>query len=173
MKKNLEDFGGEQGPIFIDANIFLHHAFGTNEISVDFLKGVESSAVKAYTSALVMEEVFFKLMIQSASNFLPKVTVEGAKAILKDQGKREKILKPVMEYRDYITLLKKFGLTILEVTDKDMAASIRYSRQYGFLPADATHLAVLERKEIRNLASGDSDFDAVTNVTRWSPDLRK
>lgn len=74
MQKNLKDFKGKEG-IFIDANIFLHHAFDMNPISVEFLKTVESFNLKAFTSALVIEEVMFKLVMQSASNFLGKVTL--------------------------------------------------------------------------------------------------
>ncbi|GFP19953.1 hypothetical protein HKBW3S03_01457, partial [Candidatus Hakubella thermalkaliphila] len=51
MPKNLKDFRGKE-PIFIDANIFLHHAFDVNPVSVEFLKKVESFDLKAYTSAL-------------------------------------------------------------------------------------------------------------------------
>ncbi|GFP25587.1 hypothetical protein HKBW3S43_01177 [Candidatus Hakubella thermalkaliphila] len=76
MPKNLKDFRGKE-PIFIDANIFLHHAFDVNPVSVEFLKKVESFDLKAYTSALVIEEVTFKLIMQSASNFLDKVTLQG------------------------------------------------------------------------------------------------
>ena len=56
MLKRINDFSGK-APIFIDANIFLHHAFNTNQNSVEFLKKVESSGLKGYTSALVLEEV--------------------------------------------------------------------------------------------------------------------
>ena len=69
MQKNLNEFNGKEA-IFIDANIFLHHAFDANSISVEFLKKVESFNIRAYTSALVIEEVTFKLTMQSASNFL-------------------------------------------------------------------------------------------------------
>ena len=41
MPRNLKDFAGKD-PIFIDANIFLHHAFDSDAMSVEFLVGVES-----------------------------------------------------------------------------------------------------------------------------------
>ncbi len=40
MQKNLKDFKGKEA-IFIDANIFLHHAFDINATSVEFLKKYE------------------------------------------------------------------------------------------------------------------------------------
>jgi predicted nucleic acid-binding protein len=36
--------------------------------------------------------------------------------------------------------------------------------------ADAAHLAVMERKGISHMASSDSDYMAVSNITLWTPD---
>lgn len=168
MQKNLKGFKEKDG-IFIDANIFLHHAFDMNSTSVDFLKKVESSNLKAYTSALVIEEVLFKLVMQSASNFLDKVRLQNIKVLLKDTKTREKILKPVMEYRGYIDMLKGFGLTVLDLTDKDMTIAIEKSKTYGLITADAAHIAVMERKGIIHMASSDNDFEPVNKITLWSP----
>lgn len=83
MQKSLNGFQGKEA-IFIDANIFLHHAFDSNTASIEFLRRVESSNIKAYTSSLVIEEVIFKLIVQSVSNFLNKVTLSRVKLLLKD-----------------------------------------------------------------------------------------
>ena len=169
MQKNLKDFKGKES-IFIDANIFLHHAFDMNPISVEFLKTVESFNLKAFTSALVIEEVMFKLVMQSASNFLGKVTLQDIKSFWKDLRNREKVFKPVTEYREYIDTLKDFGLAVLDLTDKDMALALEKAKAYGLIMADAAHLAVMERKGIGHMASSDSDFKAVSNITLWTPD---
>ncbi|MEW6408500.1 MAG: type II toxin-antitoxin system VapC family toxin [Nitrospirota bacterium] len=168
MQRNLKDFKGKEA-IFIDANIFLHHAFDVNPISVDFLKKVESFDLKAYTSALVIEEVIFKLILQSASNFLDKITLQNVKVLLKDTENKEKVFRPVEKYRGYINNLKDFGLTILDLTDKDMAVAIQEAKTYGLITADAAHIAVMERKGITHMASSDSDFNVVNNITLWSP----
>lgn len=169
MQKNLKDFKGKEA-IFIDANIFLHHAFDINAASVEFLKNVESFNLKAYTSALVIEEVTFKLTMQSASNFLDRVTLQKVKVILKDTKNKEKVFKPILEYRGYIDTLKDFGLVVLDLTDKDMAAAIHKAKTYGLITADAAHIAVMKRKGITHMASSDSDFKAVNNITLWMPE---
>ena len=169
MRKNLKDFKGKEA-IFIDANIFLHHAFDMNPASVEFLKSVESSNLKAYTSALVIEEVTFKLIMQSASNFLEKVTLQNVKVLLKDAKTKEKVFKPIIEYRGYLDTLKDFGLVVLDLTDKDMAAAIQKAKAYGLIAADAAHLAVMERKDIVHMASSDSDFQVANHITLWLPD---
>ena len=168
MQKNLKDFQGKEA-IFIDANIFLHHAFDINPASVEFLKKVETVNLRAYTSALVIEEITFKLIMQSASNYIEKVTLQSVKGLLRDKGKKEKAFGPVEEYRRYLDGLKDFGLKILDLTDDDMTAAIKKAKKYGLITADAAHIAVMERKGIRHLASGDSDFKTVDTITLWSP----
>ncbi len=169
MQKNLKDFKGKEA-IFIDANILLHHAFGINATSVEFLKKVESFNIKAYTSALVIEEITFKLTMQSASNFLDRVTLQRVKVLLKDTKNKDKVFKPILQYRGYIDTLKDFGLVVLDLTDKDMVAAIQKAKTYGLITADAAHIAVMKRKGITHMASSDSDFNAVNNITLWMPE---
>ena len=171
MQRNLKDFSGKE-PIFIDANIFLHHAFDSNDDSIEFLKKVETFNLKAFTSALVIEEITFKLFMQSASNFLPKVNLKKVKNLLHDRVKREKVIAPVEAYRSYIDRLKDLGLKILDLTDEDMKRALQLSKTYGLVPADASHVAVMERAGINDLATGDSDFRVLKEMTVWSPESR-
>jgi len=169
MEKNLKDFGGKE-PIFIDANIFLYHAFDLKNDSVEFLKKVETVNLKAFTSALVIEEITFKLLMQSASNFLPRVNLQKVKTLLQDKVKREELIAPVEAYRSYINRLKDFGLKVLDLTDEDMKRALQISKTYGLVTADASHVAVMQRTGIRSLASDDSDFQVVKEMTVWSPE---
>jgi predicted nucleic acid-binding protein len=169
MQRNLKDFGGKE-PIFIDANIFLHHAFDLKSDSVEFLKKVETINLKAFTSALVIEEITFKLLIQSASNFLPRVNLQKVKTLLQNKVKREEVIAPVEAYRTYINRLKDFGLKVLDLTDDDMKQALQISKTYGLITADASHVAVMQRTGIRSLASDDSDFQVLKEITIWSPE---
>ncbi|MGA2468959.1 MAG: PIN domain-containing protein [Thermodesulfobacteriota bacterium] len=171
MQRNLKDFSGKE-PIFIDANIFLHHAFDLNSDSIEFLKKVETVNMKAFTSALVIEEITFKLIMQSASNFLSRVTLPKVKDLLKDKLKREKVIAPVEAYRSYINSLKDLGLKILDLTDEDMKRALQISKAYGLVTADASHVAVMERTRVSNLATGDSDFRVLKEITVWSPESK-
>ncbi|MEW6681119.1 MAG: PIN domain-containing protein [bacterium] len=169
MEKKLKDFIGKEA-IFIDANIFLYHAFGTNVISIEFLKKVESSDMKAYTSPLVIEEVIFKLIMQSASNFIKKITFDKVKQFLKNNKNREKVLTPVEKYIGYINTLKDMGLGIIDFESKDIQTSFEKIKKYGLLTADSLHLAVMEKRGIKNIASPDKDFNVIDNITLWVPD---
>jgi predicted nucleic acid-binding protein len=168
MVRNLNDFR-EKELIFIDANIFLYHAFNTNDDAISFLQKVESSSYKASTSSLVLEEVFFKLLMQSSSNFMEKVTVEKVKSLLRDDTRREAILRPLAEYRKYIGILRDAGMKVFDLSRGDILAAVGVSRTHHLMVADAAHLAVIKRKNINHLASGDWDFAAVPEITVWSP----
>jgi predicted nucleic acid-binding protein len=168
MRKNLKDFAGRD-QVFIDANIFLHHAFNVNDVSVQFLGRVEAQDIRAATSALVLEEVFFKLLMQSASNLLRKVTVEKVAFALKDKTKRSEIVRPLVHYWKYIGRLRESGMTIIDLKGADIAAAMEVTNSLGLITADAAHLSVMKRKDIHHIATADHDFTALADVSIWSP----
>ncbi|OGP81477.1 MAG: hypothetical protein A2Z08_05115 [Deltaproteobacteria bacterium RBG_16_54_11] len=168
MSNNLSNFPGEHR-IFVDANIFLHHAFDSNEISVAFLKRIEQGAVKACTSVLVLEEVFLKLMLQYASNFIEAITVKKLKRYLLNDKRRSEIFVPLRQYQNFITVLKSSGLLIIEVKGHDMDTALQLAERWGIATADALHLAVMERRNVTHLASDDTDFERIREITLWRP----
>jgi predicted nucleic acid-binding protein len=168
MPRSLKDFHGEAA-VFIDANIFLHHAFGSNDASMEFLKRVETENIRAYTSALVMEEVAFKLVMQSASNFVEKINLDKLKRYLTDSGNRGKALGPVKKYMGYIQVLRDMGLKIVDLTGGDITVAIEKAATNGLITADGAHLSVMERKGIKHIASSDQDFGTMEDITLWSP----
>ncbi len=168
MPKSLKDFSGRE-PIFLDANIFLHHAFNTNDLSVQFLSRVEAQDIRAATSALVLEEVFFKLLMQSASNLLQRVTVDKVASALKDKRKRSEIVGPLVHYWKYIESLRGSGMTIVDLKAIDIASAMEVTNSVGLITADATHLSVMKRKGIHHIATADEDFTAIADVEIWSP----
>jgi predicted nucleic acid-binding protein len=170
MQKKINAFS-EKAPIFIDANIFLHHAFNTNADSIEFLKKVESSRIRGYTSALVLEEVVFKLVMQSASNLLEPITFKGVKGLLKKGDKKRSVFRPVIAYMQYIEMLNTLGLGIIELTGKDMMMALQKAQDHGLMTADAAHLAVMDRKGIEHLASSDKDFASIETISVWAPEV--
>jgi predicted nucleic acid-binding protein len=171
MQKDLRDFKGGS-PVFIDATIFLHHAFDTNPVSVEFLNRIEISNIKAYTSALVLEEVSYKIMMQSASNYLEKVTVQHVKNFLENPKNRGKVLSPLIEYMGYIDRLQEAGMNVIDLKGADMKQAAHHAKESGLITADAAHLAVMSRKSILHIATEDSDFAAVPNISVWSPSAK-
>ena len=172
MLKNLRDFKGSSA-VFIDATIFLHHAFDSNPVSVEFLSRIETTNIKAYTSALVLEEVSYKIMMQSASNFIERVTVRHVKKFLEKPKHRAKTLSPLIEYMDYIDKLREAGMVVIDLKGSDIKDAARLAKDNGLITADAAHLAVMLRKSIHHITTEDTDFAAVPDITVWSPSAIK
>ncbi len=168
MLKNLRDFKGGSA-VFIDAVIFLHHAFDSNPESVEFLGRIETTNIRAYTSALVLEEVSYKIMMQSASNFIERVTVRHVKKFLENPKRRAKVLSPLIEYMDYIDKLRETGMVVIDLKGSDIKEAARLAKDTGLITADAAHLAVMLRKSIHHIATEDFDFTAVPDITVWTP----
>jgi predicted nucleic acid-binding protein len=53
-----------------------------------------------------------------------------------------------------------------------MKRALQISKAYGLVTADASHVAVMERTRISNLATGDSDFRVLKEITVWSPESK-
>ena len=92
-------------PIFVDANIFLFHAFDDEEhgkAATSFLTRIENEEVEALTSSLVIDEVFFKILVQEAAAHLEKPTIWNIKKAMKEKTFVEKVYAPVLEYKAYL-----------------------------------------------------------------------
>ena len=78
-------------------------------------------------------------------------------------------MAPVLAYLKYIDHLQELGLTVMDLTGRDIRAALEISLEFGLVMADAAHLAVMRRAKITHLASADSDFNLVSSITLWSP----
>lgn len=166
--KKLRDFNAKE-PIFVDANIFIFHALGTNEEAVEFLKRIETGEIRAITTSLTLDEVFFKLLMEEASTHLKKASIFNVKGLLRDKDNRDKVVLPVIAYRQYIEGLIMFGLNILSVSHRDVMDALNKTQEYGLLITDAVYLTVMENNKIRHIASDDKDFEGIKEVTVWKP----
>jgi predicted nucleic acid-binding protein len=72
-------------------------------------------------------------------------------------------------YEVGIDKMKEAGMTIIDLKGSDMTQSVQHARDNGLITADAAHLAVMQRKSIHQIATEDSDFAVVPDITAWSP----
>jgi predicted nucleic acid-binding protein len=151
--ENLREFPASEA-VFVDANVFLHHAFDSRPGAAEFLGRIESEGLRAYTSTLVLEEVMYILLVQATAQA---------------RGARKVAIQSVRRYFDYLGRLKACGLRILDLVEKDLSAALDYVSEAGLMTADACHAAVMKRKEIRHLATADGDFLRVAGITVWMP----
>jgi predicted nucleic acid-binding protein len=160
-------------PIFIDANIFLFHAFAHplhGDAARRFLERVELAEVNAVTSVLVENEVLFKILVQEAAGRLTRPAIWDVRRALRDDlAFREQAYRPALQYRDYIQALTGKGLTLVDVTTDQMRRAVDLGCQLGLLITDATHIATWQAQGILHVATDDEDLWRVPGVTAWRP----
>jgi predicted nucleic acid-binding protein len=160
-------------PIFVDANIFLFHAFAHpqhGDAARRFLERVELAQVNAVTSVMVENEVLFKILLQEAAGQLERPTVWNVRqALQSDPAFREQVYSPARRYVGYIEALAGKGLTLVDVTVDQMQRAVDLGCQFGLLITDATHIATWRAHRIVHVATDDEDLRRVPGVTVWEP----
>jgi predicted nucleic acid-binding protein len=74
-------------------------------------------------------------------------------------------MEPAGKYLEYIRTLQSICLQVLGFSEEDMRDAVRMISLYGLMPADAAHIAVISRRGIRHLATGEQDFTVVEDIT--------
>lgn len=172
MANRLDDFHLAD-PIFVDANIFLFHAFAHpqhGDAACRFLERVELAEVNAVTSVLVENEVLFKILLQEAAQWLDHPTPWTMRRLLqKDPTFSQRVYGPAQQYLGYIEALTYKGLTLVDITVDETRRAVDLGRQIGLLITDATHVATWQAHGIVHVATDDEDLWHVPNVTAWRP----
>jgi predicted nucleic acid-binding protein len=171
MIQDLADFAADE-PIFVDANIFLFHAFDDEEYgkaATSFLVKIENEGIEALTSSLVIDEVFFKILVQEAAAHLERPTIRNIKRAMKEKTFVEKVYAPVLEYKTYLESLAFLGMRIVEVTDLHMLMAVDIGAEIGLLITDGAHVAVMRERGISHLATADADLFNIEGITAWAP----
>jgi predicted nucleic acid-binding protein len=160
-------------PIFVDANIFLFHAFADPQYGAaarSFLQRIEGREISAITSALVMNEVLFKITIQEAFGRLEHPNVWKVREELRrDIAFRTAVSVPVQQYTGYLVQLAKKGLSVVDITYADMVRSVDIGARHGLFITDATHVAIWQARGIPHVATNDRELWDIPGVTIWAP----
>lgn len=153
--------------IFIDANIFHLYLRGPKELSREstkFLERLESGEIPGYTSTLVLDELMYKILLRKIEE---KHKQNPLTVIEKDFGEIAKNSYYAKEAIDLVLGIS--GLNVLDVTREDVQHAPDLMESFSLLPRDAVHLSVMLNHNIMDIASSDSDFDRVKDLTRWTP----
>jgi predicted nucleic acid-binding protein len=171
MSPSLANYDAS-APIFIDANIFLFHAFDDDKFggtATAFLARVENQEIEALTSSLVIDEVLFKILVQGAAAHLPKPTIWNIKRAMRDEAFVKQTYAPVLEYKAYLEGLAFLGLNIVDVTGAHMFAAPDIGADQALLITDAAHIAVMHHLNIHHLATDDADLAHIPDIIVWTP----
>ena len=169
---SLAEFRGAER-IYIDSNIFVsHHSKDTanREECTSFLRDVENGGVNAATSSVAIDETVYILLKFKAAEILD--THKHYKildALRHDRGVFDEAWEVAQVHIDYVDALRAkevlqvFTQTADPLTVKDLAM------KYQLLPRDASHLGIMLKNLINNIATNDSDFKRIENITVWMP----
>lgn len=158
----------DHSEVFIDANIFVYHFAGPTEytdLCTKFLQRVEDARLLGFTSTLALAEILHRLMIIEATTKL-QIDPKAAIHYLKTHSLNVKNLA------EHITIPEKiraFGVKILSIDMEDILNSNKIKKAYGLLTNDAITVAVMNRYNLRNIATNDPDFEQVTDLVVWKP----
>lgn len=133
MIQNLADFVADE-PIFVDANLFLFHAFDDKkhgEAATSFLTMIENEEIEPLTSSSVIDEVFFKILVQEAAAHLKKPTIWNIKQAMKEKTFVAKVYAPVLEYKTYLESLAFLGMRIVEVRVRTCSRPLTSGPRWG------------------------------------------
>ena len=153
--------------IFIDSSVFL--ILYLDEPGADsakeILENVETNNVEGIITPLVLEEVTFKVIFAEASRILNTRNIWKIRNALKrNPPLRREISNVLKKVKSHIDALKKGGLRVVDIYYTDWYNGLNYVIEYGTLPADSIHLAVMERLNINTIATFDDDFRLVEGI---------
>lgn len=157
-------------PCFLDANIFLSIIWDNDQYSSSckqFLKRVETGELNGYTSIVVLDEIFHKLMLTelyTRFNILPR------KAFSTIHNQPELLSRLKTCFEDVSVLHQIPHLTILSIDAELQKRAVQFSRTYCLLSHDALHAACCEKRGINHIATLDRDFERVDFLTVWKPE---
>lgn len=169
---NLEEFKGSE-KIYIDSTIFVSHhskdAVDRKECTA-FLNSVEKGEINAVTSYVAIDETAYILLKFKAAEILG---TDKHYKILESLRHNKNVFDEAWEvvevHIDFVDALRvKNVLQIINQTAdplelKDLA------KKYQLLPRDASHLGIMRRNTIKNIATSDSDFERIKDLQVWMP----
>ena len=154
--------------VFLDASVFIHH-FEPNALygppATEFLERIENQEITGVTTTHILSEVAHRLMtIEAMQAFGWKSA--GIALRLRNHPAQVQTLK---RFRQAIQEIPLFAVRILTIDPSWLDLAAEVSQQTGLLHNDALIIVAMRVHGLPNLASADSDFDAVPGITRYGP----
>ena len=169
---NLKEFQGVE-VIYIDSTIFISHhstdAADRKECTA-FLGAVEKGGINAATSSITIDETVYILLKFKAAEILnTDRNYKILRALRHDKHVFDEAWEVAQEHIDYVDALRsKERLQIITQTADPVAVG-GLARKYQLLPRDASHLGIMRKNLIINIATNDSDFERIEGIAVWMP----
>jgi len=148
--------------IIIDANILIYALLGSSPDCVAFVDRCLKSDVHAFTTVDVLADVCHKLMVTEAHlrGFIQRPNASSL------QGKAA-VIRQLSDYWMHVRSLT--GIAVLPFDEFRFVRAQAVRNHHGLMTNDSLLLAAAEIFGIENLATNDSDFDAVPWIQVYKP----
>jgi predicted nucleic acid-binding protein len=153
------------GAVYVDTNVwymYLRTDPVHQQTLTTFFGRVVRGAIEAFVGILVLDELFYRLLLARVKDATGRNPLEVLRADLPGA---------IVTHGDAIdTALRKLmalpHVHLISVETADFYRMLESIKAYGLLPRDALHVTVMQRVGLTVIASDDTDFDRVVTLTR-------
>ncbi len=169
---NLEGFKGTE-KIYIDSTIFVsHHSKDTADRKecTAFLNAVEKGEINAVTSYIAIDETAYILLKFKAAEILGTDRhYKILDSLRHDKNVFDEAWEVVEVHIDFVDALRVKNVLQIIAQTADPLELKDLAKKYQLLPRDASHLGIMRKNMIQNIATSDSDFKRVEGIKVWTP----
>lgn len=154
--------------VFVDANTLIYHFAADPQYGAactDLVKRIERKQLLGFASSHVLSDVAHRLMTIEAILVYGWPIPGIAQRLRRNHAEIAKLTR----FRQAVDEVPLLGIQVLPATQSLVSAAAIVSQQFQLLSGDALIVAVMQQHGLTNLASLDSDFDRVAQLTRYAP----
>ena len=151
--------------ILIDTDVWLYLFTGNSSECIRLGARCNEGAIQAYITTIVVGEFCHHAMMLEARQ----------KGILSNSNpasflaKRNSLVRCLGEYRTPVQHWLHGGVEVVSVEKDDIFAALTIQERFGMMTNDSLNLAVMSRLGIRQLATCDTTFDHLSELTIYQP----
>ncbi len=150
--------------VLVDANTLIYAVDQVSLESRRLLDRCGAGDLTGFLTVISLAEFCHRRLMQEAQS-LGLAAANPAKALARDQSLVRKLARYAQETEDLLAR----DLHLLAWEDSDFHKALALQRQFGLLTNDSLHLAAGLRVGIEFVATSDSDFDSVPDITVCKP----
>ena len=129
------------------------------------LDRVHRGDVTGYISGIVLNELIHKLVIGEVAE---KTGLKPGQ-VIQHLKRNPEALEKLEAYTIVDEIETAYNLIILDVTIDIFRTARRLMKVHHLMSNDALHLAVMQKSNLQNLVSNDSDFHGIDGIHVWKP----
>lgn len=150
--------------VLLDANILIYALSEVSAECVDTLHRCQREDISGFATVEIINEVSHRLMVAEAyaKGLILRPNVSALKG-------RKSVICGLRDYWTQTVRLLDSNLFILDLNNSRIRHAQVLRESYGLLTTDATILAAAYELGIEHLATNDTDFDELPDITVYRP----